>query len=224
MKSKVFTPEEIYERILNGIMECRLLPGARLIEERLVELTGSSRARIRQVLSRLALEGVVIITPNKGACIASPSIEEAKELFSLRRMIEPQMVYDLAQSISTSDLNTLKQHIKKEHGARHQRDSRLIIKLSGEFHILLAEMSHSPRLLRLVRELVSFNCLIITLYDRPNVGACAEKEHALLLDALSKGEGETAKRLMLEHLNNVEAILDLSDKSNESPDLEFLFS
>lgn len=224
MKRRVFTPEEIYERILNGIMECRLLPGARLIEERLVELTGSSRARIRQVLSRLALEGVVVITPNKGACIASPTIEEAKELFSLRRMIEPQMAYDLANNINAKDLEKLKQHVQKEHEARHHRDSRLIIKLSGEFHVMLAEMAHSPRLLRLVRELVSFNCLIITLYDRPNVGACSEDEHARLLDALHRKDGEGARQVMLDHLNSVEAILDLSGKSNESPDLDFLFT
>ncbi|HLS42492.1 MAG TPA: GntR family transcriptional regulator, partial [Paenalcaligenes sp.] len=88
-KKQALSATDIYDRILLAITERRLLPGARLVEERLVEVTGASRTRVRQVLARLAHEQLVTLVPNKGACIASPTVEEAQEVFYTRRLLEP---------------------------------------------------------------------------------------------------------------------------------------
>ena len=53
---------------------------------------GVSRTRIRPVLVRLANEQVVTLTPNRGAAIAQPTAQEAREVFEARRLIEPRLV------------------------------------------------------------------------------------------------------------------------------------
>ena len=82
----------IFDRILQAVLEHRLPPGTKLVEDRLAELFDTSRAQVRDVLARLADEGVVTIIPNRGACIASPTAEETREVFEARRLIEPALV------------------------------------------------------------------------------------------------------------------------------------
>ncbi|MCF5602574.1 GntR family transcriptional regulator, partial [Pseudomonas syringae] len=66
----------VYEHIFDAILEQRLAPGTRLSEEALGEIFGVSRTIIRRALSRLGHEGVVLLRPNRGAVVASPSVEE----------------------------------------------------------------------------------------------------------------------------------------------------
>lgn len=222
-KKRNFSAEEIYDRILLAITERRLLPGARLIEERLSEVTGASRARVRQVLARLAHEQLIDLVPNKGACIASPSVEEAQQLFFTRRLIEPSLVAELAGRLSAAQIKRLRTHVEAEHEARAARDMRSVIRLSGEFHMLLAELSGADMLFRIMRELTTFTCLIITLYDKPTVSACSDEEHSALIDCLEAGDGEGARQRMLAHLQGIEQALDLSDAEDGAPDFDEIF-
>ena len=83
---------DIYERMVSAILDHQLPPGTKLVEDRLAAAFGVSRTRIRPVLVRLANEKVVTLTPNRGAAIAEPSEQEAREVFEVRRMIEPLLV------------------------------------------------------------------------------------------------------------------------------------
>src|SRR5574337_826615 len=71
--------EAIYRRILAAIIEHRLAPGRKLVEERLAAIFGASRAMIRQVLTRLSHEMVVTLIPNRGAFVAEPTVEEDRK-------------------------------------------------------------------------------------------------------------------------------------------------
>src|SRR5688572_32635771 len=82
----------VYERIWNAIMDHSLPPETRLVEERLCEIFGLGRTRLRQVLQRLAHEGVVTLMPNRGAMVSKPSVREAREVFASRRVIEAGIV------------------------------------------------------------------------------------------------------------------------------------
>ena len=78
----------VYAHIFEAILEQRLAPGTKLSEEALGEIFGVSRTIIRRALSRLAHEGVVLLRPNRGAVVASPSVEEARQVFLARRLVE----------------------------------------------------------------------------------------------------------------------------------------
>src|SRR6202790_4476546 len=148
-----YSNEEIYGRIQKAVLEHRLAPGTKLIEERLAEVSGVSRTKIREVLSKLAHEGLVVLIPNRGAFIASPSGEQARDVFVTRRMIEPEMARLLSRTATPAQVRALRKHVRQESDARKQNDRPAIIRLSGEFHVLIAEMVGNEILLRMMREL-----------------------------------------------------------------------
>lgn len=213
--------DAIYDRVLAAILEHRLAPGTKLGEDRLAGIFGVSRARVRRVLPRLAHEGVVRLEPNRGAFVAQPTVNEAREVFEARRLIEPGIVERVAQR---ADLRTiivrLRQHVAAERRARAANDARGIVRLSGEFHILLADLAGNALLAKTMRELASLTCLIIALYDKPSVPACLGEEHGELVDALAAAEGARAMKLMAQHLDHVEENLDLTVAEPGPVDLE----
>lgn len=219
--------EEIYERLMVSIFEHRLPPGTKLGEDRLAGIFGVSRARIRRVLPRLALEGVVTLEPNRGAFVARPTVDEARDVFEARRIIEPGVVdkvVGLPAAARRAVVARLRQHVAAERRARAEADLRAVVRLSGEFHTLLADMCGNAMLAKSMRELATRTCLVIALYDKPSKPSCLGEEHADILDALAAGEGARATKLMLEHLRHVERNLDLSITEAAPVDLEAAFA
>ena len=211
--------EAIYERILRAVLEHRLPPGTRLVEDRLAELFDTSRAQVRDVLARLASEGLVQTLPNRGAFIAAPSREETLEIFQARRLIEPDLVRRLIARRDAAAVRSLRGIVVDEHKARQRLDRPAMVRLSGEFHIRLAQCAGNRFLARSMRELASLTVLAIFLYDAPHATACREDEHEQLLTAIEGRRTERAVGLMLEHLDHIEASLDLSGRSEAPVDL-----
>lgn len=210
----------IYARILAAIFEHRLPPGTKLGEDRLAHIFGVSRARIRRILPRLAHERLVTLEPNRGAFVAKPSVAQARDNFDARRLIEPGIVARFMQAAERGAVAKLRGHVAAERKARAVGDNPAIIRLSGEFHVLMAEMAGNAMLARTMHELTSLTCLIIALYDSPAVPHCRSDEHAQIVDAIAAGDKARATRLMIEHLDHVEQGLDLNIDHLGAVDLE----
>lgn len=216
------TVDEIHERIYVAILEHRLQPGTKLGEERLADIFGVSRARVREVLARLAHEQIVALYPQRGAYVAKPSIEQARDVFEARRLIEPAVLRRLIDTLSTEKTARLRQHLELEFDARRRDDRRVVIRLSGEFHTLIAELAGNSALARSMRELSMLTCLIIFLYETPLASSCRTDEHKLIVDAIAKRDRGAAEKLMIGHLNYIESSLRLDNISDEA-DLEAIF-
>ena len=134
---------------------------------RCARFSSVSRARIRKVFSRLAFEGLVTIEPNRGASVAKPSAEEAREIFAARRAIESAIVRMVAEKFEPRQKAALAKHIARETAAETRRDAAEMIRLSGEFHLLLAEMAGNRTLQKFLRELVTRELLVILAYEKP---------------------------------------------------------
>lgn len=216
------TIDEVYEKIYASILEHRLLPGTKLPEERLAAIFGVSRARIREVLGRLAYEQIVEIYPNKGAYIARPSVEQAREIFQARLVIEPAIVRILADSGRQGAIDELAAHVEREKAAHARDDKRSVIRLSGEFHNLAADLAGNSALARSLRELTSLTCLIILLYDAPTPISCRADDHDDIVKALRAGDSMQAIEAMMAHLRTIESSLDLRN-TVDNVDLEAIF-
>lgn len=215
--------DEIYEKIYRAILEHRLHPGTKLVEERLAEIFKVSRARVREVLARLAHEQVVEIFPQRGAYVAKPTIEQALHVFEARRLIEPELVKRLIEHLTHEHVEKLRQHCSLEEDAHRRSDKRMIVRLSGEFHMLLSELAGNQALARTMRELSSLTCLIIILYDAPTASSCRADEHSLITEAIAKRDIEGAQKMMLTHLAHIEGSLNLEPIDSEV-DLETIFA
>lgn len=214
--------DEIYERIYIAILEHRLHPGTKLGEERLADIFGVSRARVREVLARLAHEQIVDLFPQRGAYVAKPTIEQARDVFEARRLIEPAVLKRLVDTLTTEKINRLRQHVELEADARRRGDKRAVIRLSGEFHTLAAELAGNSALARTMRELCMLTCLIIFLYDAPTAQSCRDDEHQMIIDAVARRDRARAEKLMLDHLDHIESSMSLDDGNGEA-DLEAIF-
>jgi DNA-binding GntR family transcriptional regulator len=212
----------IYERIWTSIVDHSLPPGTKLTEDRLGEIFGVGRTRIRQVLFQLAHEGVVRLEPNRGAFVAQPTVRDAREVFEARRAIEWAVVARALHMLAPAGIKRLREHLRREQAARDGNDRRALIKLSGEFHLMLADASGNQVLSGILRELVSRASLIIALYEYPGAHSCPPDEHNAILDAIEKRSAH-APDLMRQHLEHVERSLVLRDGNAPGVDLKSIF-
>lgn len=201
--------ETISDAITNAVMEHRIAPGSKLSESRMAEAFNVSRTKVRQALSILAENGLVRQSPNRGSFITSPSIQEAQEVFALRKVLEPEIIRNLLSNKKRIDLKALQAHVDAEDEARNKANRRLIIRLSGDFHMLLASMCGNRFIEKIMAELCPLTCLIIALYDVPQTPACPTGEHQMIVNAIKQGDESLAINLMLDHLNHIEGALNL---------------
>ncbi|MDP2679746.1 MAG: GntR family transcriptional regulator [Rhodoferax sp.] len=226
----VLTENDIYDRMVEAILDRRLPPGTKLIEDRLATAFGVSRTRIRPVLVRLANEQVVVLTPNRGAAVAKPTEKEAREVFQVRRMIESTLIECFIDRANASDIATLADCIAAEALARSNGDTRRAIRLSGDFHLHIANAANHQTLGRILRELVSRTSLILMTYSASKsqitsdaAGTCGCEAHHALLNAIRLRDARLAASLMCEHLQHLESQLVFDVPEEEVPDLVSLF-
>ncbi len=215
--------EEIVERIFEAIIDQRLPPGTKLSEAALCEAFNVGRMRIRQSLLLLASREVVDLLPNRGAFVASPTAEQAREVFEARLMIEPNVARLAAERATDDNLRTLEQHLKLEHVAHHGSKRRDAIRLSGQFHVLLAEIAANTVTLRMVKELVTRTSLIIGIFGSPGVSNCRDEDHDEIFAAFRTRDGDDAARLMTDHLRHIQEHLELNGPAEAASDLVAIF-
>lgn len=223
VSAKTASKADIYQRIYDAIVEHRLMPGTKLSEERVAELFAVSRTQVRGVLQRLAVEQLVTLIPNRGAFVTTPSVDEAHDVLEVRRTLEPAIVQRLigriAQGKAPQAVKQLRALVKREQQAHESDDRRAAVRLSGEFHVLLAELSGSSLLKRMMRELTPLTCLAILTFEAPTGAACPNDEHTLLIDAIEAGQAKAATALMVEHLHHIERSLNLREEDEADVDL-----
>jgi len=216
------TSADVYEHIYSAILDNRLKPGTKLVEERLAEIFAVSRPRIREVLTRLAHEQMVELFPQRGAYVAKPTIEKAIDVLEARRLIEPAVVKRLITSLTPEKLERLRAHARLEHEAREQKDKRAIIRLAGEFHIVMSELAGNGEYARIMRELSTLSCLVIFLYNLPTATSCRNDDHVLIIDAIAAQDVRLAEELTLHHIDHIEESVKL-EPIEATQDLEEVF-
>ena len=218
------TEEEIVSQIVTAISYQRLPPGTKLGEQKLGAIFGVSRPRIRQVLFRLQAANLITLSRNRGAFVARPTPTEAREVFAARRVVEAAIVALLVANLDGPQLAELRAHTRAEDAARDQQDTHELIKLTGGFHVRLAEKAGNAVLCGILRELVARSSLIIALYQSPGTRTCPSHEHRALLDAIEARNAARAGKLMREHLQHIERALDLDSTPERAIDLASVFA
>ncbi|MBN9045016.1 MAG: GntR family transcriptional regulator [Rhizobiales bacterium] len=214
------TAQQIAEKVWLSIAERRLRPGVQLKEEQMAAIFQVSRAKIRQALATLEREGLVNIIPNRGAFVCKPTVEEARDVFFVRRTVERCVVERLCQRVSKNDVKALRDHIAKERVANINNVTTDIIKLCGGFHLLLAELTGSDFLFMTMRDLIARTSLITAVYRNTNrCFNCGSDEHAEIVEAILAKNVSRAVSLMAHHLEHVESELDLQEINDFSHDL-----
>lgn len=202
----------IREQLRDAIIDRRLAPGTKLNEAEVGALFEVSRTVVRSALQMLSFEGLVRAERNRGAFVANPTPEEARQVFDSRRLIEPALALPAAERITSIDIAAFRQSLAEESRLMNERGSsarRAEIRASGDFHLVLARVAGNAILQRFMEELVARSSLVIALYGRTGASSCGHGEHRAILDALEAGNGPLAGQRLLQHIDHIEADLDL---------------
>jgi DNA-binding GntR family transcriptional regulator len=219
-----FDDPRIYEQMCRAIIERQLPPGTKLGEEALCAAFNTSRPRIRQVLQTLAHEHLVELRLNRGAFVAQPSVREAREIFEARRVIESAVVEAVMAVATKAQIRELQAFVRKEDEAQLNKDRPAAIRLSGELHLRLAEMSGNTVLARVLRQLISRTSLIIAMYESPGASGCNAEHHDKLVSLIGSGDAKRAVAFMREHLSAIEGSLALDETPVQAVDLRRIFA
>lgn len=213
----------IEEAILSAILAGRIDPGTRLGEQKLADLFGVSRTRVREAMMRLETRGVVQVSARRGWYVVEPSAEEAREAFQTRRVIETGLLQTVRE-VPPQVLASLKEHVAIEREAIQTGDVSSRACLLGDFHIHLADALGNRLLTEIIRDLTARTTLISMLYQPTEKAEESSHDHEGIVAAMEAGDLAEAARLMDEHIGKVEAGLDLTARPDPLAGLRELLS
>ncbi len=202
----------IVDALTRAIVEHRLQPGSKLAEQKLATHFGVSRTLVRQALFQLSQNRLIRMEPARGAFVAAPSVDEARQVFAVRRMLEAGMTSAFVREVTPAKIKALRAHVKQEMLAVQREDVPGRTELLGDFHVRMAEFMGNQVLAQMLGKLIS-RCALITLMYQSNTAAeHSNDEHVAIVEALAARDEELAVNLMNEHLDNVEASLTFDRK------------
>jgi DNA-binding GntR family transcriptional regulator len=206
---EVSTTQHIVQALTKAIVEHRLAPGVKLVEQKLADHFGVSRTLVRQALYQLENQRLIVLEPARGAFVASPSIEEAAQVFEVRRMLEAQMTRHFAEQSTPEQIKALREHVRQEKMAVESGDAPGRIELLGDFHVRMAELMGNQVLAELLSDLISRCALITLMYQSTHAAQESNTEHLAIVEALARGDAEQATAFMDAHLSQVFSNLQL---------------
>jgi DNA-binding GntR family transcriptional regulator len=208
--------QRIAESITTAIVERRLAPGTKLAEQKIADIFKVSRTLVRQALNQLSRDRLVTLEPARGAFVAMPSVDEARQVFEVRAMVETAMVRQLVARITDAQIAQLRVHLAAEREAIARTDVSGRTRLLADFHVVLARLLGNEVLAQLLADLLSRSSLISLMYQSAHSAEHSQDEHGLIVDALERRDARAAVRLMEQHITSVERNLRFDPRT---PDL-----
>jgi DNA-binding GntR family transcriptional regulator len=189
-----------YAQIRAMILERDTAPGTRLSQLELAHQLGISRTPVREALRRLAGEGLVDALPQRGFRVADLGLEAVMRRLEVRMLLEPGVARLAAARRQPADLAALREAIALEAAAH---DAHAIHDASRLFHLTLAGATHNAAIVSALDGLWIVEVGRRLLARRAGAADWQHSdvdEHQAILDAVQRGDGERAERLVREHI------------------------
>ncbi|MHA7178018.1 GntR family transcriptional regulator [Arthrobacter sp. Sr24] len=186
------------------IAEGQLLPGAKLSELALSEALGVSRNTLREAFTVLAHELIVTRIPNRGVFVASPDADSVKEIYAVRRMIEPAAVL-WGQQLNVQALAEI---VVGARTARAAGDTAAMADANQGFHEELVRATGSEHLQELMtRVLAQMRLVFHAMSDAPDFHSHYVELNGSLVTLLEEDKREEAAQALRSYLDRAEAEL-----------------
>lgn len=195
------------------IAEGELLPGDKLSEQALAESLGLSRNTLRESFTLLNSELIITRIPNRGVFVASPDADDVREIYAVRRTVEPAC---LAWGEGL-DLDRLEEIIAEARAGLSAGDVPRMASANQAFHEQLVASSDSDLLQELMgRVLARMRLVFHAMSDAPDFHSHYVERNAQLLDLLRAGKRMEAAQTLRDYLDTAEAELlrHIEDRSN----------
>lgn len=193
--------ESVYLQLEDELLSGKLKRGDTLTESSLSTRLGASRTPVRAALHRLAEDGLVEISPNRGAVVLGVTSEDLVDIYKIRMRLEGLASREAAQRISEEDKEKLTDSVELSEFYIKKKDAEHLKELDSEFHDIIYRASGNRLLYKtlsdLHRKIKSYRKLSLTVTDRLERSVL---EHREILSAITSGNAEEADRLTALHI------------------------
>lgn len=209
-------PEVVAEYIRDAIYRNELRPGQQLQQEELAVKFGISRIPVRDALRQLQGEGLVDLYPNRGAFVSNPGVDELREVFALRILLETHALRMAVPNFTKPELELCASLLTQLESVANRADWS---RIDQEFHAALYAPCRQTRTLGLIDNLRGCVNRFYYLYLSPeSYGPDCLREHRQILKACQKRDAESAARFLEAHLRrSLQEVEEVSERGAESP-------
>lgn len=209
-ESKQPLTERVYLLLKDDILHARLAPGATVLESDLAARFGVSKTPVREALRLLVQDGWVTVLPRKGYVVRSLGLEDLRDVFQLRELLEPEFAGQAAARFAQlrGGAAGVTDALNAHRGAAD--DLELALSSAADFHIGIAEVAGNARAARMIAsladEVTRLHHLIPSL--EPHIWSREELDaHERIAAAITAGNRRDAARAMRDHLRSTHQAL-----------------
>lgn len=204
LEKQELLPERIADLIRDAILKGQLAPGARLIEQQLARQWTISRAPLREAIRQLATEGLVTLSPHRGARVSEVSEAALTELFAVREMIESFGAELAARNATPRQVAAMRTLISDMERCRRGNDLTGFYVAGLEFHNVLVAATGNAMLVQLYDQIKrQFRRYQATLPRVPDLTKNSIEEHRSILDAIERGDAQAAAGRARHHIRHL---------------------
>ena len=175
------------------------------MEIQLAEEMGVSRTPVREAIRKLELEGTVVMIPRKGAYVAGLSMKDVADVFEIRGALEGLAAELAAERITDDEMEELERYLVMTAEEIDTGNLDDVVQADTDFHSLLYKASRNSRLPQILNNLrEQIQRFRTTSLSYPGRMKFALEEHRKIVEAIGARDGDLARKLAQEHIENAE--------------------
>ena len=201
---RLSTKDFVYQEIKRKIITSELKPSEPINEIKTASELGISRTPLREALQRLEIEELIIRQTNGRLKVAPISIQEAKEIYNVRALLEGLIVKEAAVKVNEDDIQKLQLYtnLLNEAAENDRRDD--VVNYGSEIHAFLYQISGNHTAVKILKNMNDKISRYRRLGPKDSITRSKEaaSEHKKLTEAIVERNPINAEKLMKEHINN----------------------
>jgi DNA-binding GntR family transcriptional regulator len=215
MKEAIKSDEKAFRQVVAKLVSKHLKPGDRVFEPGLCEELGMSRTPVRQALARLMEAGILVKIPHqKGYVVPELSMEDMRQIFLTRVIIEGECAFFAAEAIRAGELEFLRELNGREEECFFRGDRQTYAEINETFHFFLYKVCRNPYLQKFATQLYwrsqlytfhmgffySSDFIKERIKRLKESGHVSYMEHRHVIDAFERGKPVVARDAMKVHI------------------------
>lgn len=208
----------VFNTLRQAILRGELKPGTRLMEIQLANKLGVSRTPIREAIRKLENEGLVHMTPRKGAEVAEITEKNMLDVLEVRKTLEELAIELACDRITEEQVEALHEAEEQFEQALETRDVTGIAEADVAFHDVIFAATDNQRLINLLNNLREqmYRFRVEYLKELENYPVLIA-EHKQMIEAITGGEKQVARETIAKHIDNqVQTVLYMIREKSES--------
>lgn len=175
----------VYNYIKQQIVSKGIFPGNRLIEEDIARKTGVSRISVRGALAKLENEGYVESSPNRSACLVTPTREEMQHVRDMRLLLELEAARLAIDNITEEGIAVMEQKVEECKLFIEEFNVSEYVIVNRELHWEIIGACGNPYIEKFLNEIYNKYAIYMMFFDNSEIGTAIES-HTAILEAVKK--------------------------------------